>query len=51
MADCYQLSCTDCEFQTVVVGDYGTVIDEVEAHRRSQQAGPRDHFVNVCHIR
>jgi len=43
----YVLDCTDCSFQTTVVGRFTAVSDVVEAHHEEQSAGPTEHFVNV----
>ncbi|SEQ40534.1 hypothetical protein SAMN04489841_1657 [Natrinema salaciae] len=31
----YKLECTDCSFQTIVVGEYETVLVKVEAHQEN----------------
>lgn len=43
----YELDCTDCAFQTTVVGTFAEAVDAVEAHRAEAGAGLTDHFVNV----
>ena len=43
----YDLECTDCWFEEAVYGDLDDALDEVEAHRKRQRAGPREHFVNL----
>lgn len=43
----YELACTDCPFETVVIGVFEQALTEADAHRRDREAGPRDHFVNV----
>lgn len=47
MEECYELDCTDCPFETTVVGEFEAVFDEIEAHRQEQGADPHAHFVNV----
>lgn len=44
---CYELDCTDCPFQTTVVGEFTDVIEAIDAHRAEQKIAPTDHFVNV----
>jgi len=48
---CYELDCTDCSFETIVPGSFTEAIEEVEAHRRAEDAGSTAHFVNVCRQR
>lgn len=43
----YELNCTDCSFQTVVAGEFEDVFDEIERHRKEQEADTLTHFVNV----
>lgn len=43
----YELDCVDCSFQTVVVGEFTTALEEIQAHQREQDADPAEHFVNV----
>ena len=46
----YVLECTDCSFQTTVVGTFAEVSEAIEAHREETDAGPTDHFVNVRRV-
>lgn len=46
----YELDCTDCSFQTTVVGEFDEVFEDIEAHREAQFAGPTEHFVNVHRV-
>lgn len=46
----YVLDCTDCSFQTTVVGTFAEVSNAIEAHRQEQCAGPAEHFVNVHRV-
>lgn len=47
MSSQYELNCTDCPFESLVVGEFEDAIDAIEAHRREEATGPLDHFVNV----
>lgn len=47
MTERYELDCTECSFRTTVTGEFTDVLDEIDAHREEQQAGPTEHFVNV----
>jgi hypothetical protein len=44
---CYELTCTDCSFETVVVGPFPRAIEASEAHRTEHEVTPSTHFVNV----
>lgn len=46
----FVLDCTDCSFQTTVVGTFAEISAETEAHREEQDAGPTEHFVNVHRV-
>lgn len=46
----YELECTDCSFQTTVVGEFDEVFDVIEAHREEEYAGPTEHFVNIHRV-
>lgn len=44
--DVYELTCTDCPFETTVEGDCFDAIDAAEAHQEEHGISPMDHVVN-----
>ena len=43
----YELTCTDCAFETTVSGTFAEALEAIDAHRTDHDAGPTGHFVNV----
>lgn len=43
----FELDCTDCSFDTTILGEYDAVRDEIDAHQQDRGAEPADHFVTV----
>lgn len=50
MTACYELDCTDCAFETVVVGTYAEAKAKADTHRADSDAAPAGHFVNVRQV-
>lgn len=42
----FELSCTDCPFETTVEGAATDALDVAESHQTKQGEGVTDHFVN-----
>lgn len=45
-AHTYELSCTDCLFETTVEGDASDVYDVIDDHQEAYRRSTRNHFVN-----
>ncbi len=43
----FELSCTDCGFETVVEGDIFEALDVANTHQAERGSDPSEHFVNV----
>jgi hypothetical protein len=42
----FELSCTDCSFETTVEGEVMDALDVAESHQTKQGESVTDHFVN-----
>lgn len=43
----YELSCTDCTFETTAEGSFFAALDVADAHQEEHGDAPTEHFVNV----
>lgn len=43
----YELTCTDCTFETTVAGEFLDALDVAETHQHEHAELRTDHFVNV----
>lgn len=42
----FELTCTDCTFETTVDGSFYDALDVADAHQEEHGVAPTDHFVN-----
>lgn len=43
----YELTCTDCPFETVVKGSFNDALDIADDHQEKYGEAPANHFVNL----